>query len=669
MEARSFKHKFPQNTPLHLRLGLCNSEWKAIGASPTIRRWITHGVPVEFTGTPPKPFRGRSITPTPGEKKWWFNTEMPRLVKQGSLFQYPDGVVPEYCSAAFMVPKGSDNFRLVINNKPVNIACTVKRCKYDTLKLLSRLPVQNAWAVKADMKDAYYQVPVLPAHRKYLAFEVCGKFYHLNCLPFGWCNSPWYFTKIVRAFVAYVRSPKHASKHKHTHAALDRCIFPPSARSGRSTAHVRESGCMVLPYLDDFLFIFSTQQKAQEGSAWVHALMYWLGFTPHPTKSVWEPSQQVEHLGLLVDFKSEQFGVPVAKVARARNMAKQLRIAASANKRLVTKKALASFTGFAQSLSLAVRPAQLFLRSMYSDSAQVKSWSGSVRLSRRSMQDLLWWQQLLPRFTVAPMVLRPGSPELFVDACKSGWGAVLAGKEARGQFSARESTLDIAVLEMRAVRRALACFSNDLRNRCVLLREDNTVTEAAIRNHSSRSKQVMAEYRMLWEEADELSVLFKVVRVASADNTADAPSRVIDKDNFTLAPGLFRNLECRWGRFDVDLFASDSNRQPAKCFFSLYNCPGTSGVDALLQCWAGLRCFAYPPYSSDCMLQVVQKLRLERLAEAVVVVPEWPSQAWFRELLDMADHVLRLPRTPPSWAGAPPLGLRPVLAVHVPPRP
>jgi hypothetical protein len=564
-----------------------------------------------------------------------------------------------------MVPKGADNYRMVINNKPVNIACTVKRCKYDTLKLLTRLPVQNAWAIKADMKDAYYQVPVLPAHRKYLAFEVCGQFYHLNCLPFGWCNSPWYFTKIVKAFVAYVRNPKHASKHQHS--ASHRCIFPTTARSGSN--NVRNVGCMVLPYLDDFLFIFASQQLAQEGSTWLQTLMFWLGFTPHPTKSVWEPSQQVEHLGLLIDFKAEQFGVPLAKVARARNMARQLRITASANKRLVAKKDLASFTGFAQSLSLAVRPAALFLRSMYGDSAQVKSWTGKVRLSRRSMQDLLWWQQLLPRYTVAPMVLRPGAPQLYVDACKTGWGAVLSGKEARGQFTASESALDIAVLEMRAVRRALACFSDDLRNRCVLLREDNTVTEAAIRNHSSRSRLVMEEYRQLWKEADALSVLFKVVRVASADNTADAPSRVIDRDNFKLAPQLFSWLERKFGRFDVDLFASDSNRQPAKMFFSLYNCPGTSGVDALLQPWDGLRCFAYPPFGGDCLLQVVQKLRLEPLAEAVVVVPDWPAQAWYRQLLELADHVLHLPQPPLRWDRAAPAGLRPALAFHIPIRP
>ncbi len=552
---------------------------------------------------------------------------MPRLVKQGSLYEYPVGEVPTYCSAAFMVPKGADNFRLVINNKPVNIACTVKHCKYDTLKLLSRLPVKDAWAVKADMKDAYFQIPVLPNHRKFLAFEVCGRFYHLNCLPFGWCNSPWFFTKIVRAFVAYVRSPKHASKRRHP--AFDHCIFPPAARSG--SCHLPHVGCMVLPYLDDFLFIFSSHAKAQEGSAWLHALMYWLGFTPHPTKSIWEPSQHVEHLGLLVDFKSEQFGVPVAKVARARNMAKQLRIKASANKRLVSKKELASFSGFAQSLSLAVRPAQLFLRSIYSDSAQVKSWSGNV----------------------------PGTPELFVDACKSGWGAVLAGREARGQFSPSESKLDIAVLEMRAVRRALACFSCELRNRCVLLREDNTVTEAAIRNHSSRSTLVMQEYRQLWQEADALAVMFKVVRVASADNIADAPSRVVDRDNFRLAPGLFSSFERRWGRFDVDLFASDSNRQSARAFFSLYNCPGTAGVDALLQSWAGLRCFAYPPYNSDCMLQVVQKLRLEPLAEALVVVPAWPAQAWFRELLDFpaSGRELLPPAFGPRWQCTSPLAL------------
>jgi hypothetical protein len=294
-----------------------------------------------------------------------------------------------------------------------------------------------------------------------------------------------------------------------------------------------------------------------------------------------------------------------------------------------------------------------------------------VRLSRQAMSDLQWWSQIPVRHCEAPIQLKPGSPELYVDASKQGWGATLAGQEARGYFSSEERCMMIAQLEMRAVRYALLSFRDELQGRCVRLREDNTVTEHIIRNASSRAPVLMEEFRLLWALADEMGVSFQVLRVASAENKADAASRHIDRDDYMLDPVVFKALNATWGPFDVDLFASTTNAQCPK-FFSAARCPGTAGVDALLQTWQGMKCYANPPFSAEVMLQVVQKVRLEQ-AEVLLVVPDWPGQAWHQELLLLADSVHRLPEgiplfasgvrgggslvPPPAWG---------VLAVHVP---
>jgi hypothetical protein len=88
-------HSFPPSTPLHRRLGLCLSAWKQIGASPTLLKWLRHGVPVEWVGQPVQPFHARGIPASPDQINWWLHTEALRLMKQGSLFQYPPGVVPK----------------------------------------------------------------------------------------------------------------------------------------------------------------------------------------------------------------------------------------------------------------------------------------------------------------------------------------------------------------------------------------------------------------------------------------------------------------------------------------------------------------------------------------------------------------------------------------------
>jgi hypothetical protein len=533
--------------------------------------------------------------------------------------------------------------------------------------MLQRLDLTNVCAIKVDLKDAYCQVPMQESDRKYLAFSFAGRYYHLNCLSFGWLNSPWFFTKVAKAMVTYVRSNRAA--HPKSPAPPAPGSFYPSAAKGD-----RGAGAKVLPFLDDFLYLFKDEEAALEGSTWVRNLLFWLGFTPHEKKCVWVPTKRLEHLGLVVDLEQGVFEVPAKKLARLVNMAKGLRVTASKNCRWVSKQALASFCGFAQSVKLAVSCAQLFLRKLYDACSSILGWRGSVRLGRQAMADLAWWASIPVRHCQAPIQLKPGTPELFVDASKQGWGAVMAGQVARGYFTVEERGMMIAQLEMRAVRYALLSFPDELSGRCVLLREDNSCTEAVIKNACSKSPILLAEFRLLWELADAMHVTFKVVRVASADNVADAASRFVDSEDYKLAPAVFQQLGQRWGPFDVDLFASAVNAQVPK-FFSATRCPGTAGVDALMQCWSGMKCYGNPPFSAEFMLQVVQKVRLEG-AEVVLVVPAWHGQAWHQELLLLADEVVALPSGVPLFAsgvgGSEVLSPPPrwgVQAVHVPPRP
>ena len=637
----SGQRRFPPSLPLHERLAAAGPAWKAIGASKTLQHWLRNGVPVVWRGRPICPFHKISPPSTSAQRKWWLSSEAPRLIKQGSLYQYPAGVVPSFVSGAFCVPKGSDSWRLVVNAKHVNLACEPRKCRYESLKMLQRIDLSGVHAIKVDLKDAYYQVPVRSADRKYFAFEFAGCYYHLNCLAFGWLNSPWYFTKVAKALVTYVRSSKAVNRKSAAPPAPGHLYRMPG-RSGQ------RASVKVLPYLDDFLFLFEDKETAQAGSTWVQELLFWLGFTPHDRKCVWTPATRVEHLGLIVDLERGVFEVPAKKLARVANMAKGLRVVATKNCRLVTKQSLASFCGFAQSLRLAVSCAQLFLRSLYDVSASVHGWKGSVRLTRQAMSDLQWWSQIPVKHCEAPIQLKPGSPELYVDASKQGWGATMAGQEARGYFSPAERCMMIAQLEMRAVRYALLSYRDELRGRCVQLREDNTVVEHVIRNASSRSPILMEEFRLLWALADDMGVSFKVVRVASAENLADAASRHVDRDDYRLAPAVFGILSAAYGPCDVDLFASSANAQCDK-FFSAARCPGTAGVDALMQSWRGMKCYANPPFSADVMLQVVQKVRLEQV-EVLLVVPDWPGQAWHQELMLLADVVDRLPGGVPLFA-------------------
>lgn len=197
------------------------------------------------------------------------------------------------------------------------------------------------------------------------------------------------------------------------------------------------------------------------------------------------------------------------------------------------------------------------------------------------------------------------------------------------------------MLEMRAVKYALLSFRHVVRDRVVKLFEDNTVTQSVLGRFASRSPVLMREYRSLWALLDSLHVHLHVVRVASAHNLADAPSRLIDRSDYQLDPLVFHWLDKLWGPHTIDLFASDTNAQlPA--FYSLHRCPGSLGVDAFLQSWRGHNAWAHPPFTAPILLQLVQKVREER-SDVTVLVPAWPAQPWFHELMLLATDSVCLP--------------------------
>jgi hypothetical protein len=101
-----------------------------------------------------------------------------------------------------------------------------------------------------------------------------------------------------------------------------------------------------------------------------------------------------------------------------------------------------------------------------------------VRLARRAVSDLQWWSLIPVRHCKAPIQLKAGTPELYVDASMKGWGEIMAVQEARGCFPPEVRTMMIAQpslsAELRAVRYALLNFLAELRDRCVLPRVYST---------------------------------------------------------------------------------------------------------------------------------------------------------------------------------------------------
>jgi hypothetical protein len=99
------------------------------------------------------------------------------------------------------------------------------------------------------------------------------------------------------------------------------------------------TGARLLPFVDDFAMFahgYDNTPTLKERTCED------LGLKVHPTKGYFLPTQVGEHLGMVLDYVLGEFRAPTAKLKSVAILAKSLFCKATANKRWVSVKALAS---------------------------------------------------------------------------------------------------------------------------------------------------------------------------------------------------------------------------------------------------------------------------------------------------------------------------------------
>ena len=102
----------------------------------------------------------------------------------------------EYFSPIFLVPKEDDSYRLILNLKSLNKCMPYQHFKLDTIHTVTSLIQTDCYMASIDIKDAYYSVPILAAHQKYVKVEFDGVYYKCMALPNGLCSGPRKCTKL-----------------------------------------------------------------------------------------------------------------------------------------------------------------------------------------------------------------------------------------------------------------------------------------------------------------------------------------------------------------------------------------------------------------------------------------------------------------------------------------
>jgi hypothetical protein len=126
-----------------------------------------------------------------------------------------------------------------------------------------------------------------------------------------------------------------------------------------------------------------------------------------------------------MDFEEGVFRAPVKKLRDISVFAKSLLCTASANKRWIPVKALASLARNAQFLHLAIPMARFYLRELYDVVSSAASWSGTVRISKQLKRDLEWWRMVPEKHNGAPIFKPAESSYMQCDSNNFGWGVVI----------------------------------------------------------------------------------------------------------------------------------------------------------------------------------------------------------------------------------------------------
>lgn len=175
-----------------------------------------------------------------------------------------------------------------------------------------------------------------------------------------------------------------------------------------------------------------------------------------------------------------------------------------------------------------------------------------------------------------------------------------------------------------------------------------------INNMGGRIPELNLLARDIWFWCIARNIWISASHIPGIDNVeADRLSRTINDDlewklNETTFLKICQIFHLKEG---IDLFASRLNYQLER-YVSFLPDPEAVCVNAFSFPWKNIFFFIFPPFSM--LRKVLQKIQQDK-ADAIVIAPLWPTQAWFPTLLKMIYHqpyllnsrnILKMPKDP-----------------------
>lgn len=518
--------------------------------------------------------------------------EIDRLLSTGAIVPC-DPTEGQFLSDYFLAKKPDGSNRFILNLKKLNLFVETEHFKLEDLRAVCRLLEPNMFMGSIDLKEAYFLISIHKNYRKFLRFRVNSQVYEFTCLPFGLSSSPLVFTKIMKPVMNSLRL----------------------------------RGFLSVIYLDDILCLGETKSDCWINIQTTFNFLRGLGFIINEKKSKLNPERICKYLGFVINSAQMTIELPRKKKANLINQVCKME-----RKEACSIREFAQFIGLLVASCPGVEYGMIHSKSLEVAKLRALEENNSnfekiMKIPKSIKKDLSWWKNNLePSYkTIKSMNF---VREIFSDASKTGWGAFCNGKKAYGHWTSKQSELHINQLELKAALLALKSFANDLTNREILLRIDNTTAMAYINKMGGvKVEYLHTDAEEFWNWCEERRLWVFAEYISSRENKeADTLSRIQNKDiEWELADYAFREIQVRFGNPEIDLFASKNNTK-CEIYCSWERDPDAFVTNAFTLSWSNLNFYAFPPFGI--IAKVLQKIKNDK-ASGIVVVPLWSNQIWF----------------------------------------
>lgn len=478
--------------------------WVEIGTNNTVLSWIKEGVTLPFVHEP-QPFILQNPELSKREVEF-IDSEIKELLNSGAICACKDR--PLCVSPVSCVPKKNKSFRLIVDLRKLNSSINCPKFQYEDINTVVKLVQPGDHLITVDIKSGFHHIPVHENFQTFLGIQWKGKFYVWTVVPFGMSASPFFFHKVIRPIIGYLR----------------------------------EQGLRLSVYVDDFI-LAATEDCILRHRDILVTLLKDLGIYVNFEKSSLTPEPVKEHIGYIIstvnDDNNVWIKIPCARLRKVKHDINRL-----IKRGFGSARAIARVTGQCIAMAKAILPAKLLLRNLYRLLSTRKSWGDILQIDQTSMQDLNWWISAIQNWNDRAIIQQTIDLQVTTDASASGWGGHLLNMEAQGFWNQRLSYQSSNYRELMAVLLTMESFLDVLKGKTIQFLSDNISTVAYINFQGGPSQDLTSIAKAIWTLALQNSIAISAIYLAGRDNIqADRLSRLSVSYEWRLHPRIWQYLD------------------------------------------------------------------------------------------------------------------------------